>query len=198
MNPTLLLGLLACLLTANSFGQESFYTLLDSSHQESYQTLQQEHIYEISHQELHRLFQQSDKQYKLIYTFGVWCKPCIELLPTVLNLSDEHADKLDLYTVITENRTNILQLSRNYFARYKDFDRPVFNVSNVYHKRWRKKYNIFIDKLVPGHENFGMSLLILFDENNQVVFVSNYYLSKEDKINKVLEFLEAEPVAIDK
>lgn len=186
----LLILLLSCIRIA--IGQD-FYTVLDSNHQESYQNLEMGHIYEVDHEETHRLFQQSDKQYKLIYTFGVWCKPCIELLPTVLELSNEHANKLELYTFITENRPNMLQLSKDYFDKYPDFERPVFNISNDYHKRWRKKYDIFIDKLVPGHEDFGMSVLILFDEKNEVIFVSNYHMSKEEKINSVLELLSEEP-----
>lgn len=141
-------------------------------------------IYELDIEQLKNLIESSPKKYHLIYTFGYWCKPCIETLPEVLKLTNENKN-IQLYLLNIEKKDKAMMITRNFLRKKFNYLPNSFTVSSKYgNTRWGK-YKDFVEELVPGHDEYGMSLFILLDKDYSVLYASNYNQEKEFRLNRI-------------
>jgi thiol-disulfide isomerase/thioredoxin len=115
----------------------------------------------------------SDKKFTLVYTFGLWCEPCIVHLKDVLDLAENYNLKL-LVLVIDRNETNYAY-SKKYLESKKEGIK-VMSLKNIYGKREKKRYKNFLSEITPKKFNNidDMSKYILLDKNGKVLMVTSY------------------------
>lgn len=115
----------------------------------------------------------NDKEFTLIYTFGLWCEPCIVHLKDVLDLVNNYNLKL-LVLVVDRNETNYAY-SKKYLESKKE-GITVMSLKNVYGKKEKKRYKNFLSEITPKKFNNinDMSKYILLDKNGNVLMVTSY------------------------
>lgn len=146
-----------------------------------------QNIYDLDINELKNLIKVSSKEFHLIYTYGYWCKPCIETLPSVLKF--ESNAKLELYLINIENKDKDFLRTKNFLKEKFDYLDNTFTITDDYGKSSWKKYKNFVEELVPGHNEYGMSLFILLNKNAEVLFASSYKQEKDLKIEKIKKII---------
>lgn len=148
-------------------------------------------IYRINKPILDKLLKASNKKYTLIYTFGVWCSPCVEKLPKVLDLKKDFNNLTLLITTAEKDYGKYLWWTSNYFRENSYVNFPTFNVFSEFPKKGRsKKYNRFIQEIVPNHKDYGYSLLILIENNTgNVLFASTYNETPDYNFRTIKEYL---------
>ncbi|MFT6065013.1 MAG: thiol-disulfide isomerase/thioredoxin [Polaribacter sp.] len=115
----------------------------------------------------------SDKKFTLVYTFGLWCEPCIVHLKDVLDLVENFDLKL-LVLVIDRNETNYAY-SKKYLESKKE-GITVMSLKKTYGNREKKRYKKFLLEITPKKFNNidDMSKYILLDKNGNVLMVTSY------------------------
>lgn len=115
----------------------------------------------------------NDKEFTLIYTFGLWCEPCIVHLKDVLALAKNYNLKL-LVLVIDRNENNYAYSKKYLESKKKGI--TVMSLKNIYGKKQRKRYKNFLTEITPKKfKNInGMSKYILLDKSGNVLMVTNY------------------------
>lgn len=149
-------------------------------------------IYKINKPILDDLLKASDKKYSLIYTFGTWCGPCVKKLPQVLELKKDFNNLTLLITTAEKNDSRYLWVTSDYFKKDALVNFPTFNVFNEFEnkRRW-KKYDHFIQKVVPNHKDYGYSLLILIENaTGNVLYASTYNETADHEIKTITNFLQ--------
>lgn len=111
--------------------------------------------------------------YTLIYTFGLWCEPCIVHLDTLFKITEEYSLNLGII-VIDKNESNFAYSKT--FLESKKKNVNVLSIKDSYGKRANKQYKIFLTEITP--EKFlnigGMSKYILLNNKGEVLMVTNW------------------------
>ena len=115
------------------------------------------------------------KNKTLIYTFAIWCKPCIVSLPEAIKLADDY--NLDLYVLLIEKESDkrVKQAVDYLKDLRKDINYLVLKDAK-YGLKSRAKYKKFLLEITPKEfENIDcLSKYILIDKNGKVIMVTNW------------------------
>ncbi len=192
------------LLFSAVFGQHTFnYFKIDTLTSGNYTALKNESFYNTTEvSELLFYIKNSDKKYKLLYTFTDWCKPCREKHPTVLSLGKEFENLEVLFLTNIFSGRNFL--STEAYLKSIGNSSPIFSLGYnekmknskgkyeylLYNKVKKKnvkvdRYDYYIQNLVPGHQYYGYGLMILYDQNNRVVYASTYKETDEQVFSEI-------------
>ena len=144
-------------------------------------------IYSLNKSELDNIVKQSHKKYTLIHSFAVWCVPCVEGLAEYVNFRNEMKDEvLFLLLTMDKNKSAYLTNTHEDFVEKYHVNYPTFNISDEYAKGKKKKYNHFIQLIVPNHKDYGMGISILIrNEDQKVLYASTYKETKEEILEKI-------------
>ena len=136
--------------------------------------------------------------FTLIYTFGLWCQPCIVHLDTLIKLAESY--NLNLGVLVIDRNESNFAYSKKYLQN-KKADINVFSINDSYGKRSNQQYKVFLKEITP--DKFlnvnGMSKYILLNSKGEVVMVTSYKdkLKEEDWKDdmpmlkrKIIPFLE--------
>lgn len=159
----------------NFFGQETYFTKQITDYNEVLNSNNNE-IYSLNKTEFDSLVK-TDKnhEFHLIYSFGTWCKPCVAFLPKLLEWTESNPS-VRLYILnIEKDGDNKLLRVKDFLREKHNFNANTFMVSDEYGKRRWKKYDAFVQEMAPGHTEYGMSLVLLYDENVKLLYASKFY-----------------------
>ncbi len=111
--------------------------------------------------------------YTLVYTFGMWCQPCIVHLKDVIDLTEKHNLNL-LILAVDRNKTNYLHTKKYIDSKKKGI--IVMSLNSIYGKNENKKYKKFISEITPNNfEDINdMSKYILLNKQGEVLMVTSY------------------------
>jgi thiol-disulfide isomerase/thioredoxin len=127
------------------------------------------------------LAKNTNKNKTLIYTFGIWCSPCILHLPNAIKLAEDY--NLDLYVLLIdkENDTKTIKITVNYLKKIKK-DVNIAILKDETENGRNKKYKRFLKRITPSQfENInGMSKYILINKKGVVIMETTW---KDDKDN---------------
>ena len=134
----------------------------------------------------------------LVYSFGLWCQPCIIHLQGVLDLTKDYNLNL-LILAVDKNQTNYAYTKK--YLESKKEGITIMSLKNTYGKREFKRYKKFLTEITPEKFNNinGMSKHILLNNDGEVLMVTSYKdrLKGEDWENdkpilkrKIIPFLE--------
>jgi len=142
-------------------------------------------IYSLNANELDSLITLSPKKYHLIYSYATWCKSCNIFFPKILNLV-KNSKNIQLYVInIERNNSRYLKWTKEAFKNKFNYLNNTFMVSDTYGKRRYKKYERFIQNIAPDHKNYGLSLIVLFDNNKNLLYASTYFEEDDAEIKKI-------------
>jgi len=126
-----------------------------------------------------------EHQFHLIYSFGTWCKPCVAFLPKLLDWIESNPSvKLYILNIEKDGNDKLLNV-KNFLSEKHNFNANTFMVSDEYGKRRWKKYDAFVQEMALGHDEYGMSLLLLYDENVKLLYASTYNETEDEEILKM-------------
>ena len=153
--------------------------------------IEDNHVYLIDNEDFDSLLNVGNSEYKLVYTYAAWCKPCIETLPKVLDLVEKNENEIDFYLITPEDENDNTEFKRiRYKLKEAGYKGPIFNISNKHSKRYKKKYISFVENISTEIKDYGLSLILFFDKDNKLL-VSSTYLKDEkhylDQIQQVLD-----------
>lgn len=147
------------------------------------------------------LAKNSEQKHTLVYTFGIWCKPCIEDFPDVLKFIAKR--KLSFYVIIKDKeKSSYTEKAIKYLKQTEEKWREVygndFKIKILVLKdsdgRPNKKYKKFISELASNKFNTidDMSKLILLNKNAEVLMITSYkdkkrLGGKSEVINKLIK-----------
>jgi len=117
----------------------------------------------------------------LLYTFGIWCKPCILHLKNAHKLSVIY--NVDLYVLLIDTNNSNYMIKGVNFLRENYLEIKILALDDEYYgKKRNKKYKTFLKEITPKRfKNMnGMSKYILMDSDSKVLMVTNW---KDDKGN---------------
>jgi len=153
------------------------------------------------------LMKSSDKKFKMVYTFTDWCKPCREKFPQILQFEKEFQQVVDVFYVTDIYRESSYTSTDKYLKSIGCFA-PVFCISDndrfknakgkfvysVYNPEKKKetkadRYTFFTQNLAPKHWFYGYSLVIIYDENDKVVYASTYNETHEQVYEQIRHIL---------
>lgn len=141
-------------------------------------------IYKVDKNDLICLSQNTKKDKTLVFSFAIWCAPCIKHLPNAIKLAEDY--NLDFYVLLIEkeddrNATNALSFL-NQIKKEANKDFQVVILKDSYGKRSNKKYKAFLDEITPDtFENInGMSKYIVIDQEGTVLMVTNWKDNREN------------------
>lgn len=111
--------------------------------------------------------------FTLIYTFGLWCKPCIVHLNDVLELTEKYNLNL-LILAVDRNKTNYAITKKYLNSKKKGI--TIMSLDDSYGKNENKKYKKFLREITPDKFNNinGMSKYILLNKQGEVLMVTSY------------------------
>ena len=69
-------------------------------------------VYLINNEDFDELLNLGSSEYKLVYTYAAWCKPCVETLPEVLDLVARNKNNIDFYLITAQDENNINEFKR--------------------------------------------------------------------------------------
>lgn len=128
---------------------------------------------------------QFKKKNTIIYTFGIWCKPCIYHLPQALGLELNY--ETDVYVLIIDpENSSLVTRAINFFKEYDEkykLQTKILLLQDFEGKRSRsKKYKSFLAKITPSNfENINdMSKYIVLNNKGETIMVTNWKDSKDD------------------
>lgn len=142
-----------------------------------------EKIYTADKDDIICLAKNSSKDKTLVYTFGIWCAPCIKHLPNVIKLAKEY--DLDFYVLLTDKENSDKELSAikflNEIQEKINFEFKVLILKDENGKP-NKKYKQFLDEITPNEfENINdMSKYIIVDKLGNILMVTNWKDNKEN------------------
>lgn len=136
-----------------------------------------------------RLIEKSNKEFHLVYSFGYWCKPCRELMPDLMKTIESRTD-IAFYPLIVENlESREVQKNADYLKQHFDYDGRIYSADLALGKKPYKRYQALVETLVPGHQEYGMSLMLVFDKSGKCLFASTYHMDKEEKLSEIQRIL---------
>ncbi len=189
----------------NTFSQN--ITLADTIKYNSFQDLEKKTFYGTDYKNLKYYIRSSEKPYKLIFTFTDWCKPCREKHPSILEIEKKFKNKLDVifvtdiytqgnlvntYQYLSEinNNASIFTIIDDKKFEVKKGKYKYFLFDNKKNKRVQvNRYEYTMNSLIPSLDDYGYSLVVLFDENDKVIYASTYYETKDEVLKKLNAFL---------
>jgi len=157
-----------------SFGQNSDCELIKST---------SDKIFTVDKDDILCIAKNSEKEKTLVYTFGIWCAPCIKHLPNAIKLAREY--NLDFYVLLTDKENSDKELSAigflNKVQETINFEIKVVNLKDENGKP-NKKYKQFLDEITPPQfENINdMSKYIILDRVGNVLMVTNWKDNREN------------------
>ena len=103
----------------------------------------------------------------------------------------ESNPSVKLYILNIEKDGDRLLRVKDFLREKHNFNANTFMVSYEYGKRRWKRYDAFVQEMVPGHDGYGMSLLLLYDKTGKLLYASTYNETDEEKLltmsNKIKE-----------
>lgn len=142
-------------------------------------------IAHLNTQEFVSVLDSSTKDFKVIYTFATWCKPCIEILPTVIEIANK--DNVDFYLTTFEkiNSSDYKDLVR--FLKKQDYGAKVnvYNIRNEDINNYKKNYLYFTKTIIPDKTNYGMGLIVVLNKQNKLLYASDWHQTKEQEIDSL-------------
>lgn len=117
----------------------------------------------------------SDKDYTLFYTFGIWCEPCRLHLPTAMKLAKDH--DLNFYVLIVDEEGSDKTQRAITFLKEQDKDIQIAVLSNeAYGTRTKKRNKQFVKEITPAQFETidDFSKYILLNSEGEVLIVTNY------------------------
>lgn len=134
----------------------------------------------------------------LLYSFGIWCKPCILHLRNAYKLSTLY--KVNLYVLLIDtNNSDDMKKGVEFLRKHYPEIKILALDDEYYSNKRNKKYRLFLKEITPKKfKNINdMSKYILIDNNAKVLMVTNWKDNKEndwksDHImlqNKIVPFL---------
>lgn len=157
-----------------SFGQNKDCELTKS---------QSDKIFTVDKDDILCLAKNSKNEKTLVYTFGIWCEPCIKHLPNAINLARDN--NLDFYVLLTDKENSDRELNAieylNQIQEKIKFEIKVVNLKDE-NGRPNKKYKHFLKEITPSEfENLnGMSKYIILDKLGTVLMVTNWKDNREN------------------
>ncbi|WP_296317129.1 TlpA family protein disulfide reductase [Winogradskyella sp. UBA3174] len=157
-----------------SFGQNSNCQLTKSA---------SEKIFTVDKNDILCLAMNSEKEKTLVYTFGIWCAPCIKHLPNAIKLAREY--NLDFYVLLMDKENSDKELNAIEFLKQIQekikFEIKVINLKDE-NGRPNKKYKHFLREITPPEfENINdMSKYIILDKLGNVLMVTNWKDNREN------------------
>jgi len=130
-------------------------------------------LYEVNKTDVLCLSKHSEKP-MLIYTFGIWCKPCIAHLPNVLKLRDDY--DLNLYILPIEKKdSKNAKIAIDYLTKQGENIQIIF-IKDEYGNSKNRRYKNFLKDITPSNfENINdLSKYILINNEGEVIMVTNY------------------------
>lgn len=147
-------------------------------------------IYLLNAEDFKNLITKSSKEYHLIYSFGYWCKPCRETMPKLMEVI-RNRENLALYPLMVEKLTSeAVPKNVKYLKDEFDYNGSVFSADPALDKKPWKAYEALIEGLAPGHDEYGMSLILLFDKQGKLLMTTNYNMTSEEKIERLNKALD--------
>jgi thiol-disulfide isomerase/thioredoxin len=156
-----------------SFGQNTNCELTKSA---------SEKIFIVDKDDIICLAKNSEKEKTLVYTFGIWCAPCIKHLPNAIQLAREN--NLDFYVLLMDKENSDKELNAIEFLKQIqekiNFEIKVINLKDE-NGRPNKKYKQFLAEITPPEfENINdMSKYIVIDKKGKVLMVTNWKDNRE-------------------
>ncbi|TYB73012.1 TlpA family protein disulfide reductase [Bizionia saleffrena] len=172
-----------------------FPTLLFSQDKEylnikKYEELSINKIYDLNTDLLHK-YEHNNGKYKILYSFATWCSPCVEFIPTIINLQKKLSNtNIYVYGIETKTKRQAVYLD---FFKNKNYQLPVFNLESKESSRRFKKYDKFLVDILGTKFNpkyIGLSKIIILDENFKVLFESNYNMNNDDIRTKIEQIVK--------
>ena len=151
-----------------------------------FEFVQKKEVYGVNAEVLQKKIGKDQSQYKLIYTFTDWCKPCREMMPQIITFIHENESKVSPYFVTDLRKERDQKYLSNYLNSI-NFEFPVYNIlleSNIDDRKGKyvkTSYDRFVQKLTKGHQNHGYGLILLFDNDSHLLYKSTY-LENHDQI----------------
>ncbi len=188
--------------------QERFnYYKIDTVQVNNLSTLKKRSFYQTNDsKELLFYIKNSDRKYKLIFTFTHWCKPCKVMHPKVLSLK-ENKD-LDIFFLTDAYDGRDFLSTEKYLDEIGNVS-PIFSLGDnsrfmnnrkkydyfIYDPKKQKKvkvnrYDFFIQNLIPNHHDYGYSLLVLYNQKNQPVYASTFKETDEQIMKKIKAIID--------
>ena len=139
-------------------------------------------IYSVSTDDIRCLAINTPKDNLLLFTFGMWCSPCIAHLPNALKLAKDY--NLDLYVLLIdeEDKTDLLGKTSE-FLKEKDPNIKIAILTDQYGGKRNKKYKKFLKEITPRNfENINdMSKYIIFDKEGNVIMITSWKDNKDNE-----------------
>ncbi|MDP3353394.1 MAG: hypothetical protein Q8S44_06615 [Flavobacteriaceae bacterium] len=161
-----LINIFVLLTVFNSFGQTKEYNLVKSQFYD---------IYTVDKDDVICLAKNTTKAKTLIYTFGIWCKPCIKSLPYAIKLAEDY--NLDLYVLLLEkeNDKRVIQ-AIDYLKKIKENINYLVLKDSKYGVKLHNKNKQFLTEITPiDFENIDdFSKFIIIDKTGKVLMVTNW------------------------
>ncbi|WP_452230646.1 TlpA family protein disulfide reductase [Lacinutrix sp. MEBiC02404] len=146
-------------------------------------------VYSINSDTILELIKSSDKEYHIIYSFTTWCGPCREYLPMLLDYVE--TNNIELYIIIIEkDASEKLYNSKVFFDKMESFKKPLYCITSGKSKNPKKKYYEFVESIKPNHNEYGLSLNILFNNKGEVLYASTYNESKEEILKTLNQLIQ--------
>lgn len=193
------------------FGQNNFafqYYYTDTLIVKQTENLRNESFYQVKNaKDFFYYIKDSNKPYKLVFTFTHWCKPCKKMHPKILELEKSHKNNLQVFYLTDAYNGNDYKNTEKYLSKIGNYS-PIFSIGSnekmkdakgkynyyIFDKRRNKnvkvsRYDYFIHNLIPDHEKFGYSLVILYDQNNKPIYASTWEENDDEVIQKVIKLM---------
>lgn len=166
----------------NLSAQEKYFTKVISDFDEALNSNKNE-IYSLNKTEFDSLIKMDkNHEFHLVYSFGTWCKPCVAFLPKLLEWSESNPSvKLYILNIEKDGDDKLLRV-KNFLREKHNFNANTFMVSDEYGKRRWKKYDAFVQEMAPGHDEYGMSLLLFYDKTGKLLYASTYNETDEEEL----------------
>lgn len=122
----------------------------------------------------------------IIYSYAFWCKPCVEELPHIINFANNK--KVNLYILLIHNENSReMQIENN---KFKNENLNILVLSDEYGNKPRKKYKNFLKKFYAESKLIDdMSKIILFDEDGNLMYISDWTDGDDVLTSKILPLL---------
>lgn len=142
------------------------------------------------------LIKLSNKQYKIVFIYTYWCKPCIETLPQVQAYVNEHQNNFDLF-IITGDRYEKIPFNIYYLENKLHYYSPAFMLDLEKYgksKRGLSRINKFIKQMckICEYKKMGYSSYIVFNNENKIILNTTWEFDIDRKLRelKILPLLE--------
>ncbi|MCF6306327.1 MAG: hypothetical protein L3J09_00045 [Flavobacteriaceae bacterium] len=121
------------------------------------------------------LAKNTEKDKIIVFTFGLWCSPCIAHLDNAISLKENY--NVDFYVLLVDNEDeNELIKKTIIFLRKKREDINIVILKDEYGKRRNRKYKNFLKEMTPNEfENIGgMSKYLVYNNEGKVIMVTTW------------------------